>query len=59
MPYYASTVPIADRAVELLSDPGARQQMSAALADLLDPLVKTGASQNTAGMLLDMLCAGS
>jgi lipid-A-disaccharide synthase len=59
MPYYTSTAPIAQRAVELLSDPAARRQMSAALADLLDPLVKTGASHNTAEMLLDMIDAGS
>ena len=59
MPYYTSIAPIAGRAAELLSNPDARRQMSAALADLLDPLVKTGASHNTAEMLLDMIGAES
>jgi lipid-A-disaccharide synthase len=59
MPYYRSTGPIAERALALLSYDAARQQMSADLADLMDPLAKTGASDNTARMLLEMIGATS
>ena len=55
MPYYTSTDPIAERAIELLSDADARRQMSDALAALIKPLVKTGASENTARILLEMI----
>jgi lipid-A-disaccharide synthase len=55
MPYYTSTDPIAERAIELLSDADARRQMSDALAALMKPLVKTGASEDTARILLEMI----
>ena len=57
MPYYRSTRPIADRAINLLADPEARRRMSDDLAALVDPLVKTGASANTARILLEMIDA--
>jgi len=55
MPYYRSTEPIAARAVELLSSPERRQTMSQELADVIDPHVKTGASDNAAAEALDLL----
>jgi len=55
MPYYRSTDPIAEQALALLSDAGARRRMSEELATLLDPLVKTGAAETTARILLDMI----
>ncbi|MHC4067668.1 MAG: lipid-A-disaccharide synthase [Planctomycetota bacterium] len=55
MPYYTSTDPIADRAIELLADEHARRQMSEDLAVLIDPFVETGASDNTARILLEMI----
>ncbi|HUU83283.1 MAG TPA: lipid-A-disaccharide synthase [Phycisphaerae bacterium] len=55
MPYYTSTRPIADRAIALLCDPEARRSMSNQLAALIDPLVKTGAPENTAQILLQMI----
>lgn len=55
MPYYTSTGPIADRAIDLLSDPAARRQMSEDLTAVIDSLVKTGASENTARLLLNMI----
>ena len=55
MPYYTSTEPIAARALALLGDPAARQQMSADLAALLDPLDHPGAPERTAQILLEMI----
>ncbi len=55
MPYYTSTRPIAERALALLSDPPARRQMSGDLAALIDSSLKSGASQNTADILLGMI----
>jgi len=55
MPYYSSTDPIAARALALLEDEGARRRLSDELAALIDPLVKTGASENTARLLLDLI----
>jgi lipid-A-disaccharide synthase len=55
MPYYRSTEPIAAKAVELLGSPSLRRQMSEALARLIDPMVKTGASDNTAAEAIDLL----
>jgi len=57
MPYYRSARPIADRAINLLADPDARRRMSDDLAALVDPLVKTDASANTARILLEMINA--
>ncbi|MBN1343259.1 MAG: lipid-A-disaccharide synthase [Phycisphaerae bacterium] len=55
MPYYRSTEPIAARAVELLADPERRRRMSEALAEVIDPHVKTGASDNAAAQAVDLL----
>ncbi len=55
MPYFRSTEPIAEQAVGLLSDAGRRAKMAAELQDLIDPIVKTGASDNTAMQALDLL----
>lgn len=55
MPYYASTEPIAERAIEMLRQPETLERMSTDLANLLDPLIKTGASDNTARLLLEMI----
>lgn len=55
MPYYTSTKPIADKAIDLLSSPESLASMSAELTDLITPLKKTGASEKTARMLLDMM----
>ncbi len=57
MPYYRSTAPIAELAISLLADPGALRAMAVDIAAVLDPLVKTGASENTARILLEMLDA--
>ncbi len=55
MPFYRSTEPIAARAVELLASPEGRRRMSQELADVIDPQVKTGASDNAAAEALDVL----
>lgn len=55
MPCFRSTEPITDRAVELLASPERRERMSRELADLIDPKVKTGASDNAAAEALDLL----
>jgi lipid-A-disaccharide synthase len=55
MPYYRSTEPIAARALELLVNPALREQMSKSLAELIDPIVKTGASDNAAVEAIDLL----
>jgi len=55
MPYYTSTEPIARCALDLLDSPDKQQTMSRELADLLAPIVKSGAPANAAAILLDML----
>lgn len=55
MPYYTSTEPIVQRALELLRDRQARQRMSSDLAQLVQPFVRTTASQTTAKIVLDMI----
>jgi len=55
MPYYTSTEPIAQQALEWLQD---RNKLDAVRADLkatINPLVKTGAPQNVAREVLKML----
>ncbi len=54
MPYYTSTAPIADRAIELLQDPAKASEMSAALAGMVEPLMSGEASANAARLLLEM-----
>lgn len=55
MPYYRSTEPIADRAIELLHNEGLRTEMESHLAEIVAPLRNTQASKRTARMLLDMI----
>jgi len=54
MPYYTSTQPITDCAVELLQSEAARQTMQQELAKIVDPLRELRASDQTAAILLDM-----
>ena len=54
MPYYRSTTPIADRAVELLRSEPARSVMSQELAEVTEPLRSSRASERTAAMLLEL-----
>ncbi len=54
MPYYASTAPIARRAIDLLQSPEARESMIRDLAEVVSPLKDTLASQRTAEWLLGM-----
>jgi len=55
MPYYTSTEPIADRALELLQDQAKANEMSAALAEVVEPLMSQDASGNVAQLLLEMV----
>jgi len=55
MPYYRRTDPIASKAADLLADASLRERMSRSLAALIDPIVKTGASDNAAAEALDLL----
>ena len=55
MPYYTSTGPIADRAIELLQSDEARTTMVRELAKTVLPLRDTHAAQRTAELLLDMI----
>ncbi len=55
MPYFRSTEPIVKVAAELLASPERRERMSRDLAELIDPHVKTGASDNAAGEALELL----
>lgn len=54
MPYYRSTTPIADRAVELLRSEPARSAMAKELAAVMEPLRRSRASERTASMLLEL-----
>jgi len=55
MPYYASTEPIAQRAIELLLSDDKRRAMERELASLVEPLRARRASERAADMLLDMV----
>lgn len=55
MPYYRTPDPIAARAIELLSTPHRLARMSDALDEMMAPLVRTGASANTARIMAEML----
>jgi lipid-A-disaccharide synthase len=57
IPYFRNTEPIAAKAVELLACPERRERMSAELAELIAPRVKTGASDNAAAEAIDLLDA--
>jgi lipid-A-disaccharide synthase len=55
MPYYKSTAPIIAHAVELLSYPKKLERISQEVRDLMTPLVRTGASENTARIVAEMI----
>jgi lipid-A-disaccharide synthase len=55
MPFYTSTRPIADRALELLGSGDARETMVRELDAVVEPLRQTRASERTARMLLEMI----
>lgn len=55
MPFYSSTEPIAQRAIELLQSETDRQQMVQDLSEVVKPFHQCQASKNTAEMLLDMI----
>ncbi len=55
MPYYASTDPIAECAVDLLRSDKKRKAMKQELRQLIAPLRTGRASERTADMLLDMI----
>ena len=54
MPYYSDTAPITATALELLGDAERRARMSTELGHLVAPLAHRGASERTAGLLLDL-----
>ena len=55
MPYYTSTEPIAQRALELLKSDAARQAMVKELSEIVAPLRDGQASKRTASLLLEMI----
>ena len=55
MPFYRSTEPIIAEALGLLSTPESLAQAREEIAALIDPMIKTGASKNAAGMVMTML----
>lgn len=55
MPFYHTVDPIIARALELLSTPASLEKMRADLKKLIAPMVKTGASVNTAQELAKLL----
>ncbi len=55
MPYYESTQPIARRAIEMLSSPGAMADTRAGLAKTISTISQPGASGRTAELLLSMI----
>ncbi len=57
MPYYTSTAPIVEAALDLLSSPERLDRMRTELADTISPINKPGASARTADMLLEMVNA--
>ena len=55
MPYYTSTEPISQQAIELLRSEDKRRAMEQELAALVEPLRTRRASERAADMLLDMV----
>jgi len=55
MPYYSDIAPITATALDLLGDDDRRARMSAELGDLVAPLAHAGASNRTAGLLLELV----
>ena len=54
MPYYRSTAPIAERAIELLHDDTVRSRMEEDLRNVVEPLRAPGTARRVARMVLDM-----
>ena len=54
MPYYRSTAPIAERAIELLRDDTVRSRMEEDLRNVVEPLRAPGTARRVARMVLDM-----
>ncbi len=59
MPYYTSTAPIIAEAVEMLANRAKRERISQELRELMTPLVRTGASENTARIVAEIVGAGA
>jgi lipid-A-disaccharide synthase len=57
MPYYRRPDPIAAKAIEMLSTPQTLERIATELDELISPLATTGASANTADIVVDMLGA--
>ena len=55
MPYYTSTRPIAEAALDLLADDAKREAMCGALDKLVEPLREGSASIRTAELLLELI----
>lgn len=55
MPYYKSTRPIAEKAIDLLRSESMRERMKRDLAEVVASLKTENASQNAAQMLLEMV----
>ncbi len=55
MPYYTATAPIADQALRILTTPELSTRMEVDLSDMVGPLLKPGASENAARLLLDLI----
>lgn len=55
MPFYHTVDPIIARALELLSTPASLEKMRAELKNLIGPMVKPGAAENTAQELAKIL----
>lgn len=59
MPYYRSTEPIAETAIELLSNPPLRSEMADDLTTIVAPLQGPSAAQNAAAMLIELASRNS
>jgi lipid-A-disaccharide synthase len=55
MPFYRSTEPIKRAALDMLADPQRLADKRRELADMMSPLIRTGASENAARIALEML----
>jgi len=55
MPFYRSTAPIIRAALDMLADPERLAAKRRELAEMMDPLIRTGASDNAAAIVMEML----
>lgn len=55
MPYFTSTEPISGKCIRLLSNRGRLVRMSMELVELVEPLARGDASENTAEMAIEMM----